>query len=367
MACKKQGLCPHQFPSRRKESLLLFNALFVLTLPPTRYNAVVGLVSQYGKFHGIELRRFQLWRSDMLKCKNLLFVLGVFSALLITPLHYAGAQESKVSPDQVRAQSCKDAVRQQLLQETPPGYLVMLNSVSLLPPSPAPDSAAQALDNAISEQKLGLRGTPRWTMATEDADLQFPHAAGTFSCALNAPITECDTPHLYRLIYRMLDDASHATAAAKKCYHRDRPFVVNGKPTCTPNDEEALRKNGSYPSGHTTIGWAWALILSEIAPDRIDAILARGVAFGQSRVVCNVHWESDVIAGYQVGAALVARLHADPAFIADLTAAKAELAAVRAKGLKPTRDCVAEAKAYWLDGIDDDITSLRGGGAGVNR
>jgi acid phosphatase (class A) len=38
-------------------------------------------------------------------------------------------------------------------------------------------------------------------------------------------------------------------------------------------------------------------------------------------------------------------LHADPAFRADLEAAKAEVAAIRAKGLKPTRDCTAEAAA----------------------
>ena len=41
----------------------------------------------------------------------------------------------------------------------------------------------------------------------------------------------------------------------------------------------------------------------------------------------------------------VARLHADPAFRADLKAAKAEVAALRARGSNPTRDCKAEAEA----------------------
>jgi hypothetical protein len=45
----------------------------------------------------------------------------------------------------------------------------------------------------------------------------------------------------------------------------------------------------------------------------------------------------------------VARLHADAAFLADLEAGKAELASVRAKGLKPVRDCDAEASAIALD------------------
>jgi acid phosphatase (class A) len=185
----------------------------------------------------------------------------------------------------------------------------------------------------------------RWTLATDDANLNFPQAAGTFSCALNAPITEQDTPHLYMLLRRTLTDALLSTYSAKDHYSRTRPFVVNKEPTCTPNEEKFLMTNGSYPSGHTAIGWAWALILSEISPGQNDAILARGRAFGESRVVCNVHWQSDVIEGRLMGAAIVARLHADPTFRADLEAAKAELAAVRAKGLKPLRDCAAEAAA----------------------
>lgn len=106
-----------------------------------------------------------------------------------------------------------------------------------------------------------------------------------------------------------------------------------------------MAKDGSYPSGHTAVSWAWALILIEISPAQTDAILARGRAFGESRNVCNVHWHSDVVQGRVIGAATVARLHADPAFRADLEAAKAELAAVRAKNLKPSRDCSVEASA----------------------
>ena len=45
-----------------------------------------------------------------------------------------------------------------------------------------------------------------------------------------------------------------------------------------------------------------------------------------------------------MGSAAVARLHADPAFRAEIEAAKDELETVRAKGLKPTRDCEAEAE-----------------------
>ena len=105
----------------------------------------------------------------------------------------------------------------------------------------------------------------------------------------------------------------------------------NNEPICTPDDEEGLRKDGSYPSGHTAIGWAWALILCEVVPENTDAILARGREFGQSRVVCNVHWQSDVDEGRIMGAAAVARLHADESFRRELEEAKREVAGIRGR------------------------------------
>jgi len=228
------------------------------------------------------------------------------------------------------------------------GYLnrdALPNSLALLPPPPAEGSAAQALDDEISKDSLALRGTPRWTVAIQDAQLRFPEAADTFSCALGIPISEENTPHLYMLLRRTLADAGLSTYTAKNHYRRNRPFMVNGAPVCTPQEETKLRKDGSYPSGHTAIGWAWALILTEIAPDQADAILARGRAFGDSRMICNVHWHSDVVEGRFMGAAAVARLHADPQFCADVKAARAEYAKVREKGLPPTGDCRAEDEA----------------------
>jgi len=234
------------------------------------------------------------------------------------------------------------------------GYLkpeAFPNSLALLPPPPAGGSAAQALDDEISKKSLALRRTPRWTVAIQDAELRFPDAAVTFSCALGIPITEQDTPHLYMLLRRTLADAGLSTYTAKKHYQRKRAFMVNGQPICTPEEEEKLRKDGSYPSGHTALGWAWALILTEIAPERADAILDRGRAFGESRIICNVHWHSDVVEGRFMGAAVVAQLHADPKFCADLKAAKTEYEKACAKGLQPSRDCQAEADA--LAGVSD--------------
>ena len=226
------------------------------------------------------------------------------------------------------------------------GYLApraLPDSLTLLPQPPAPASAALALDEEVHGKNLSTRGTPRWDLAKQDADMSFPAAADAFSCALDAPISQKDTPRMYRLLSKSFADAHHCTAKAKEHYQRTRPFAFHDETTCTPEADNALRKSGSYPSGHSTVGWVWALILGEIAPGRIDAILARGLAYGDSRLVCDAHWQSDVTAGRIMGASAVAALHADPAFLADLAAAKLEFAAARARGLKPQRDCAREA------------------------
>ena len=233
-------------------------------------------------------------------------------------------------------------------EPAPTGYLqgaAIPDSQALSPPPPAPGSAWAALDEAIARQATALRGSARFAQAGADADLRFPAGAGQFSCALGVAVDSEHTPALYRLLQRSLIDASAATRAAKNHYRRPRPFMVNGEPTCTPDDEPHLRGSGSYPSGHTAIGWAWALILSEIAPERATALLERGRNYGHSRLVCNVHWYSDVQQGQALGAATVARLHDNAGFVADLAAARQEIAAARAQALPIPRDCTAEAEA----------------------
>lgn len=231
------------------------------------------------------------------------------------------------------------------------GYLplnAIPSSLVQVPPPPASGSAALELDEDIAQRSFVLYDTPRWAQAILDADLDFPNAAGTFSCTLNIPITETDTPRLYLLLRRTMTDLGRSTGSAKDYYKRTRPFVLNNRPMCTPDSRMILENNGSYPSGHNSIGWGWALILAEISPEQTDAILVRGRNYGESRNVCNVHWHSDVMQGRLVGAGTVARLHADAVFQADMLAAKAEVVAARSKRLKPSRDCIAEAAALAI-------------------
>lgn len=226
------------------------------------------------------------------------------------------------------------------------GYLQsseLPDSLLLLGPPPAKDSAAQARDEEARTSTIPLRGTARGELARQDADLVFPQPAKNYSCAMGFEISEKKTPHIYRLMQRVLTDAGMSTYGVKNKFHRIRPFVVHNEGTCTPDDEAVLRDDGSYPSGHTAAGWAWALTLAELNPARSNELYARGVAFGQSRVICNAHWQSDVDGGRIMGAATVSKLHSNPDFLAEMKKAKAEVKAMKASSSK--LNCAAEDAA----------------------
>jgi acid phosphatase (class A) len=231
------------------------------------------------------------------------------------------------------------------------GYVdrkLLPDSLGLLPRPPADGSTAAALDLQVHQATRTLRGSARWDWAARDAVYRFPGAADTFACVLGLPVSERATPHLNMLLSRTLIDAGLSTYGAKDNYKRARPFVLLNEPTCYPSDEASLRNDGSYPSGHAALGWAWGLVLAELVPDRADALLARAHAYGQSRVVCGYHWQSDVDAGRLMGAAAVARLHADATFKAQLDLARGEIASARAAGAKAPAHCAGEAAALGL-------------------
>lgn len=98
-----------------------------------------------------------------------------------------------------------------------------------------------------------------------------------------------------------------------------------------------------YPSGHATKGWTWALILSELLDDRAAPIMARGRAYGESRVVCGVHNMSAVEAGRMVASSTLTVIRTEPAYQDGVVAARRELDALRKASTPPAaQSCAAE-------------------------
>ena len=87
------------------------------------------------------------------------------------------------------------------------------------------------------------------------------------------------------------------------------------------------------------------LVLTEVAPERVNALSQRALAFGASRVICGVHWQSDVDAGRLVASAVVAQLHTNADFVEQLALARGEYQAMRAKTGAALADCAAQTPA----------------------
>jgi acid phosphatase (class A) len=240
-----------------------------------------------------------------------------------------------------------------------PGYLKpeeRPDAIALLPPPPAPGSREADADATKYRELKPLEGTARWALAHADSNLKFPEAPNAFACALGIRIDPKTTPRLYTLLHRSIIDAGQSTYPAKLKYNRTRPFVDTGDPTCVPEDEEVLHGNGSYPSGHASLGYVWAEVLAEVAPDRAAALRERGYQFGKSRAVCRVHYQSDVDAGRAVGAAVMPILRANAEYRADVEAAKIEARKARVLGPDPGSACDAEAAALRPTATQPGVT-----------
>lgn len=200
------------------------------------------------------------------------------------------------------------------------------NSLTLLPPPPKEKSAAFEADKEAYLQTRSLINTPRWQQATQEAAFLNGTIGNHFSNALGIKISKTNTPITHDFMEDLMIISGYfATETAKTHYQRIRPFMYFHAHSCTPQDENMLRKDGSYPSGHSAFGWSAALILSQIVPERQNEILKEGYEFGESRVICGAHWQSDVDAGRIIGAEVVARLQADKDFQEKIQQVKQEI------------------------------------------
>jgi acid phosphatase (class A) len=197
--------------------------------------------------------------------------------------------------------------------------------LSMLPPYPVFNSMQDEADVATLQQWQQPDDFLRWKLANTDVKMSYDR----FAQAFGAEIATTNTPLLVHLLNRVEQDVQAVAFSAKNFYDRPRPYQrFQMEHVCgaekAPAPEVPLKGGSSYPSGHTSFGWAAALILAEVAPEHAQTLLARGHEYGESRVVCGVHYPSDIVGGELVATAVVERLHGEPEFEKDLTCAKEE-------------------------------------------
>lgn len=171
----------------------------------------------------------------------------------------------------------------------------------------------------------------RAAIAVRDANYGLATIIREFSVPFDLQISWQNTPEIFKLLRDALATTDSICKLPKSKYMRPRPFVVFNEKTLTPKDEASLRMNGSFPSGHTILGWSAALLLSEINPEAADTLLARGIMYGESRVIVGAHWQSDIEAGFQAASVAYMKLHTSDRFLRQMTAAKKEFAKLKGK------------------------------------
>lgn len=155
-----------------------------------------------------------------------------------------------------------------------------------------------------------------------------------FSKPFGLQISEHGTPQIYKLLRESLATCDSVCTLPKQYYMRKRPFAYFNEPTLVPEQEASHIGNGSYPSGHTILGWSAALLLMEINPEAQDTLLARGYMYGESRIIAGYHWSSDVEAGRLAASAAYAKLHTDNRFLKQMRRAQKEFIRLKRKKKK---------------------------------
>ena len=208
----------------------------------------------------------------------------------------------------------------------------MPDMVKFLPAPPDSTSVDFARDLHRYFWGKEMRNNPeRAAMALRDAVFSLETILTEYEEAFGMKITKEGTPEIYKVLLDGTETAHNIGSNPKRYYMRRRPFMRFNESTLYPKDDEDLRHNGSYPSGHTILGWSAALLMMEINPDRANEILARGYQYGESRVIVGAHWQSDVDAGRLAASVAYAKMHTSEAFLKQMAKARKEFQRLSAK------------------------------------
>ena len=194
----------------------------------------------------------------------------------------------------------------------------------VLPGPPGAGSTWEREDERLVDVMQGAEGE-----RFKSADLDGRNLYARFFEAYGRDVDREHLPATVHLLNRAMRDIAFTTFQAKDHYLRKRPFQDRQlQRVCgmekAPAPEANPKDRSSYPSGHSSYGWGVAMILANLSPERAEALLKRAAEYGESRVVCAMHYPSDVEAGRVIAAAVVSRLLANPEFVADLEKARME-------------------------------------------
>jgi acid phosphatase (class A) len=194
----------------------------------------------------------------------------------------------------------------------------------LLPPPPVAGSVEEKAEFDELRAIAAHTSPEQRAIATHDAKDETPDI---FNAAIGFDIA--GKPQTFELLKMVAEEEDSDTKAAKTYFHRLRPYAVDASlKVCEPVKPGKAKAANSYPSGHSSLAFSMGVVLASLIPEKSQAILARSAEYAEHRLVCGVHFRSDIVAGQQFGTVLALRLMQNQAFQAQMELARTELRAV---------------------------------------
>ncbi len=195
-----------------------------------------------------------------------------------------------------------------------------LDLTTILQPPPANDSAQT---KAELGEILTIQVT-RTPAMEQRANADAEEEIWRYADVMGPKFTKEALPKTAALFDRINETEESVTELPKKTFARPRPHILypDVKPVVP------LSKSGAYPSGHTTRGTLWGVILSNMVPEKRREIMVRAWEYGNNRIIGGIHYRSDVDAGRIGGSIIAEELLRNAEFKTEFEAAKTELRAV---------------------------------------
>jgi acid phosphatase (class A) len=187
----------------------------------------------------------------------------------------------------------------------------------VVPEPPAPGSSAAKADlNAVIASQAA-----RTSVSIYQAQNDRKRSVKAFASALGAGFSAERFPLTTALIKDAVDDTRGILGQSKTIWKRERPFRLDRSITACVKEPDTA----SYPSSHAASGYVIAFLLARMLPEQAIALRSRAEEFVNGRLVCGVHYPTDISAGRIAADAIFARLMADQSFTADFAKARTEL------------------------------------------
>ncbi|MBV1687945.1 phosphatase PAP2 family protein [Novosphingobium sp. G106] len=194
-----------------------------------------------------------------------------------------------------------------------------LDPAKLLPAPPAAGSAQAQAELAELHTIETARSETDVAAAKHDSETK---NASIFAEVLGPSFDLAKLPATREMFEAVRETEKDAANRGKAEFRRPRPWIVEDTLKTCSRDDEPL---SSYPSGHTTMAYSMGAVLARLVPAKAPEIMARAAVYGQSRIVCEQHFRSDVTAGEALGLIVAERLMAKPRFQRLFEAASREL------------------------------------------